>query len=67
MSKNIKNIINSISEIIKIDSSEGIPGQNAPFGRGPRAALDFFLELAASFGFETKDYDGYAGEVVSVR
>lgn len=64
MSKNIKNIINSISEIIKIDSSEGIPGHNAPFGKGPRAALDFFLELAASFGFETKDYDGYAGEVV---
>lgn len=64
MSENIENIINSISEIVKIDSSEGIPAQNAPFGKGPRAALDCFLNLAASFGFETKDYDGYAGEVI---
>lgn len=54
----------SISEILKINSEQGEPENGAPFGRGVRDALDCFLDLASSFGFETKNYDGYAGEVI---
>ncbi len=56
--------VESISKIIKIDSSESAPKAGAPFGEGARNALDFFLNLAKSLGFETRDYDGYAGEVI---
>lgn len=56
--------VESISKIIKIDSSESAPKAGAPFGEGARRALDFFLNLAKSLGFETRDYDGYAGEVI---
>lgn len=64
MEKIIKEIINDISGIIKFDSSQKPAQKNAPFGEGARKALDYFLSLAKSFGFETNDYDGYAGEVI---
>ena len=35
-----------------------------PFGKGAYDCLEYFLKLAASYGFETKNYDGYAGEVI---
>ena len=57
-------IVKSLSEIIKFDSSQTPAADGAPFGSGARQALDYFLSLAASFGFEVKDYDGYAGEVI---
>ena len=60
----IDNIIKDLSEIIKFDSSQSLPSQGAPFGIGAKKALDYFLNLAKSFGFETKNYDGYAGEVI---
>lgn len=62
--ENFERILNDISQIIKINSEEGAPADGAPFGKGPREALNFFLSLAQSFGFETHDVDGYAGEVI---
>ena len=62
--ENFEAILRDISQIIKINSEEGAPETGAPFGKGPREALDFFLSLAQSFGFETHDIDGYAGEVI---
>lgn len=62
--ENFDKILHDISQIIKINSEESTPAEGAPFGKGPREALDFFLELAKSFGFETRDIDGYAGEVI---
>lgn len=56
-------IISSISEIIRFDSSQAEASEGAPFGEGARKSLDYFLRLARSLGFETADYDGYAGEV----
>ncbi|MDE7453761.1 MAG: Sapep family Mn(2+)-dependent dipeptidase, partial [Clostridia bacterium] len=35
-----------------------------PFGKEVNDCLEYFLNLAASYGFETKNYDGYAGEVI---
>lgn len=62
--ENSAEIIRDISGIVKIDSSESEPVSGAPFGRGARSALNYFLALAQSMGFETHDIDGYAGEVV---
>ena len=60
----IEQIKKSISEIIKFDSAQTAPEKNAPFGAGARKSLDYFLNLASALGFETVDYDGYAGEVI---
>lgn len=57
-------IIRSISEIIKYKSFQTPPEEGAPFGRGAADCLDYFLALARGFGFETHNYDGYAGEVI---
>lgn len=64
MFREFDDIIHSISQIIRFDSSQKPPEGGAPFGKGARQALDAFLSLADSFGFETVDYDGYAGEVI---
>ena len=54
----------SIAEIVKIDSSQrpALPGK--PFGEGAAEALAFFLRLAEQFGFATRNYDNYIGEVI---
>ena len=59
-----ENLLKDLSQIIKFDSSQAPAEEGAPFGKGARLTLDYFLKLAASFGFETRDYDGYAGEVI---
>lgn len=57
-------IIRQISEIIKFNSSQAPAEEGAPFGKGAKQALDYFLKLADEMGFETINYDGYAGEVI---
>lgn len=54
-------IVTSLQGVLRIDSVEGQPAPNAPFGIGPRKALDYTLDLAKRLGFRTKDVDGYAG------
>lgn len=54
--------VKSLCDIIKIDSvasDDTAPG--APFGKGPRKALDYALDLLKDLGFRTKDGDGYYG------
>ena len=56
--------INDLKEIIAIKSVLDTPPEgvkNAPFGAGNRAALDWFLHKAKSFGLKTGEVDGYAG------
>lgn len=60
----ISEVIKSISDIIKFDSSQQPPLKGMPFGEGAAKCLAWFLDLANSFGFETKNYDNYAGEVI---
>lgn len=59
-----ENIRRYISELVQINSEQTAAKDGAPFGTGARKALDWFLNLAHSFGFETINYDGYAGEVI---
>ena len=60
----INDIIENISKIIRFPSYQQPAKEGAPFGDGAKKALDYFLSLAKSFGFETANYDGYAGEVI---
>ena len=57
-------IVSSIVDIIKIDSTRGEATKQYPFGKGVADCLEFFLSLANSFGFETHNYDNYVGEVI---
>lgn len=57
-------IINSIIDLVKIDSSQqpALPGK--PFGEGAAKALGAFLSLAERLGFATRNYDNYIGEAL---
>lgn len=57
--------INDLRGLIRIDSvrDDESAAEGAPFGKGCRAALDYMLQLAKCDGFETCDYDGYAGVI----
>ncbi|MDY3618302.1 Sapep family Mn(2+)-dependent dipeptidase [Agathobaculum sp.] len=64
--ENLEDMISHLGELVAIDSvyaEDG--GEGAPFGARIRAALDYVLELARSFGFSVRDYDGYAAEITA--
>ena len=54
-------IIRGIQENVRIDSVRGEAKPDAPFGEGPKKALEHALALAESMGFKTKNVDNYAG------
>lgn len=61
ISLNEKQLLTATSEIIKIRSVKDIPKEGMPFGEGPAKALNYALDLAKSFGLETRNLDNYAG------
>ena len=70
MDKYFDKIVASTVDILKFDSSlKPAEGENGeyPFGKETADCLQFFLDLAKSFGFETHNYDNYIGEVVFGR
>ena len=58
---NKEQILEDIAALVAIDSVEGTPTEEAPFGEGPRAALDKTLELAAGMGLATRNCEGHIG------
>ncbi len=56
--------IDSLSKLISFNSIETEKKDNMPFGSEVYNALNYFLDLASSFGFKTVNYDNYIGEVV---
>ena len=55
--------ISGIQESIRIDSVGGDPEPGAPFGPGPKKALDWALELGEKLGLQCKNVDDHAGWV----
>ena len=53
-----------ISQIVRFPSYQQPPESGMPFGAPAAEALTYFLSLAKGMGFETHNYDNYAGEVV---
>jgi len=58
-----KEIIDSLSELIRIPSVKSTPAENAPFGIETLKALEYVLDLGKSFGFKCVNLDGYAGYI----
>ncbi|MDD3851982.1 MAG: dipeptidase PepV, partial [Firmicutes bacterium] len=56
-------IIKSTQEIISFKSLKDKPEKGMPFGKAINDTLLYFLGLAESMGFKTKNVDGYAGHV----
>lgn len=54
-------VLRGIGGAVKIDSVMGPAEEGAPFGPGPRKALDYALDLAKSMGFETRNIDNQVG------
>ncbi len=62
--KNFPAFINDLKTLVSFKSVK-VKGENGtPFGEENKKALHFFLSLAESFGFQTKNYSDYAGEVI---
>lgn len=57
--------LRDLNTLVSIESvkDETTAQEGAPFGRECRRALDAMLEIAKRDGFETENYDGYAGLV----
>ncbi len=67
MQKYFDEIVNSTVKLIQFDSSLQPAEEGYPFGKGAGECLQYFLDLAEEMGFETRNYDGYVGEVVYGR
>ncbi len=61
--KEYNNYLNSLKKLISFKSVLSESKENMPFGEENYNALNFFLALAQDMGFETINYDNYAGEV----
>ena len=59
--QNRDNILRDISRLVAVPSVEGVPEPGAPFGAGPKAALDKALEIAAELDLATHNAEGYIG------
>ena len=53
-----------ISQIVRFPSYQQPAEPGMPFGAPAAEALTYFLSLAKGMGFETHNYDNYAGEVI---
>ena len=61
--ENKENILWDMTRLVGVPSVEGEAEEEAPFGPGPRKALDMALTIARELGLETEDLDhkiGYA-------
>lgn len=54
-------MLNDLKKLMEIESVMGEPHEGAPFGAGPRAALDCFLSIASSYGMKVHNENGYCG------
>ena len=64
MKKYSDQMVNAIRTLVRIDSAQTAPEAGMPFGKGAADALAAFLSIAEKMGFETHNYDNYAGEVI---
>ena len=56
-----EDIFASIRESVAIESVKGPAEENAPYGRGPKEALDHMLALGEKLGFKTGNVDDRVG------
>lgn len=54
-------ILRDMKTLVDIKSVQGEPTPGAPFGTGPKRALEAALEIASGMGLFTRNCEGYAG------
>lgn len=54
-------ILTAVRDVIRIESVRGTEEPDAPYGRGPKAALDHVLALGERLGFRTGNMDNRVG------
>ena len=54
-------LVRDIGRLVAVPSVRGEPEPDAPFGPGPRRALDEMVSLCAGYGFATGTYHGAMG------
>ena len=54
-------LVEAVSRLVGVKSVKGAAAPEAPFGPGPKAALEEGLKLCAELGFATRNYDNYVG------
>ncbi len=58
---NEQNILRDLARLVAIPSTEGEPQPGAPFGPGPKAALEEALKISEELGLGTHNEQGYIG------
>ena len=58
-----RELIAAVGRLVAVPSTKGAPEPGAPFGPGPRAALDEALKLAEEWGLTAASYDNYVGTI----
>lgn len=56
-------MIEDLGKLIAINSVEGEPTADAPFGEGPKEALEAFLKIGKRDGFRINNLQNYAGDI----
>ena len=56
-----RELVSAISRLVGVKSVKGEGAPGAPFGPGPRAALEEALKLCGEMGFDAQNYDNYVG------
>ena len=54
-------ILRDMKTLVDIKSVQGEPAPGAPFGTGPKRALEAALEIASGMGLSTRNCEGYVG------
>ena len=54
-------VFRDIARLVAVNSVEGAPEENAPFGPGPRRALELGLQIARELGLDTVNCEGRIG------
>ncbi len=59
--ENTEAVFRDIARLVAVDSVEGPPEDLAPFGAGPREALELGLQIARELGLDTVNCEGKLG------
>ena len=51
--------VQTIAKSLRFDTTQKPAEDGCPFGKETAACLEWFLQTAQSFGFQTKNYDNY--------
>lgn len=61
--ENKDQFVSDLKELVSVKSVKEAPVEGAPFGMGPKKAMEKAMEIAERYGFETKNYDNYVGGI----